>query len=200
MPRAGREAVLASRNGHKLAELQALLEPLGWRLRSIAEFGGEAPEEPAPSFVENALIKARDAARRAGLPALADDSGIEVEAMAGAPGVRSARFAGEAASDADNNARLLRELAAVPDGRRGARYVCVLAFLRHAGDPTPLIAQGEWRGAIRRAPSGDHGFGYDPLFEVPGHGCTAAELAPALKNRLSHRARAAAQLIALLRG
>lgn len=195
-----REAVLASRNGHKLAELQALLEPLGWRLRSIAEFGGESPEEPAPTFVENALIKARDAARRAGLPALADDSGLEVDALRGAPGVRSARFAGEAATDADNNAKLLRELAPVPDGQRGAQYVCVLAFLRHADDPVPLLAQGEWRGTIRREAAGAHGFGYDPLFEVPGQGRTAAELGPALKNRLSHRARAAARLIALLRG
>lgn len=195
-----REIVLASRNAGKLAELQALLGPLGYRLRTIAEFADDAAAEPAPTFVENALLKARHAARRSGLPALADDSGLEVAALGGAPGVRSARYAGEAASDADNNARLLQALHGVADAQRGARYFCALAWVRHADDPVPVIAQGQWRGRIAGAPRGNRGFGYDPLFWVETHGCTAAELAPALKNRLSHRARAAAALLQALRG
>jgi XTP/dITP diphosphohydrolase len=195
-----REAVLASRNARKLAELQDLLGALGWRLRLVSEFSDESPDEPAPSFVENALLKARHAAQASGLPALADDSGIEVDALAGAPGVRSARYAGANASDADNNARLLDDLRGVPPHLRGARYVCVLAFLRRPDDPVPVLAQGEWRGHILEAPRGTGGFGYDPLFWVAGHGQSAAELPPALKNRLSHRARAAAALAQALRG
>lgn len=193
------DVVLASRNAGKLAELQDLLGSLGYRLRPAAEFGGEAPEEIAPSFVENALLKARHAAHVSGLPAIADDSGIEVDALGGAPGVRSARFAGDNAGDAANNAHLLEALRPVPEEKRTARYVCVLAFLRSADDPSPILAQGHWRGRILAAPRGSGGFGYDPLFWVESHGCSAAELSPALKNRLSHRARAAAQLLALLR-
>ena len=195
-----REVVLASRNAKKLAELQDLLEPLGLRLRPVSDFGGEAPDEPAPTFVENALIKARHAARLAGLPALADDSGIEVDALGGAPGVRSARYAGPDATDADNNAKLLDALREVPDGARTARYVCVLALLRSPDDPIPLIAEGQWRGRILRAGRGHNGFGYDPLFWVASHGCSSAELPPAVKNRMSHRARAAAALLQALRG
>lgn len=198
-PLAPHEVVLASHNAKKLAEMQALLEALDWRLRSVSEFGAGAPEEPAPTFVENALLKARHAARVSGLPAIADDSGIEVDALNGAPGVRSARFAGPQARDADNNRKLLNDLAGVPEARRGARYVCVLALLRHAEDPVPIIAQGVWRGRILEAPRGAGGFGYDPLFWVASHGKTAAELDPVLKNRLSHRARAAAALLARLR-
>jgi XTP/dITP diphosphohydrolase len=194
-----RTVVLASRNAKKLAELQEVLDPLGLRLRTVAEFSDEPVDEPAPSFVENALLKARHAARASGLPALADDSGIEVDALGGAPGVHSARYAGPAASDADNNARLLDALRDVPDAARGARYVCVLAFLRRPDDPIPLIAEGQWRGRILRAARGASGFGYDPLFWVEAHGRSAAELAPAVKNRLSHRARAAAALLARLR-
>jgi XTP/dITP diphosphohydrolase len=195
-----REAVLASRNSRKLTELQDLLGTLGWRLRLVAEFTDAAAAEPAPTFVENALLKARHAAQVSGLPALADDSGIEVDALAGAPGVRSARYAGDEASDADNNARLLEALRDVPAPRRTARYVCVLAFVRHPDDPVPVIAQGEWRGHILEAPRGANGFGYDPLFWVGAHGKSAAELPAALKNRLSHRARAAAALAQALRG
>jgi len=195
-----REVVLASRNAKKLAELQDLLGALGYRLRLASEFGDEAAEETAPSFVENALLKARHAAQASGLPALADDSGIEVDALGGAPGVRSARYAGPKASDADNNARLLEALREVPAHRRGARYVCVLAFVRQADDPVPVLAQGEWRGTLLTAPRGAAGFGYDPLFWVEAHGKTAAELPAALKNRLSHRARAAAALAQALRG
>ena len=194
------EVVLASRNAKKLAELQDLFGALGHRLRLVSEFTDETPEEPAPTFVENALLKARHAATVSGLPALADDSGIEVEALHGAPGVRSARFAGTNASDADNNARLLRELDGIPHHARGARYVCVLAYMHHAADPVPVLAQGEWRGRILQAPRGSNGFGYDPLFWVAEHGRSAAELSPGVKNRLSHRARAAAALLAALRG
>ena len=194
------EVVLASRNAKKLAELQDLLGALGMRLRLAAEFGDGAPEEHAPSFVENALLKARHAAQAAGLPALADDSGIEVEALDGAPGVRSARYAGEGATDAANNDKLLEALRGVPSHRRGARYVCVLAFVRRPDDPVPLLAQGEWRGTLLEAPRGANGFGYDPLFWVAEHGKTAAELPAPLKNRLSHRARAAAALLRALRG
>jgi XTP/dITP diphosphohydrolase len=195
-----REVVLASRNAKKLAELQDLLEPLGVRLRTVDEFTDVTADEPAPTFVENALLKARHAAAVSGLPALADDSGIEVDALHGAPGVRSARYAGPDASDADNNSRLLRELHDVPGHARTARYVCVLAYLRTPPDPVPLIAEGEWRGRILREPRGDNGFGYDPLFWVAEHGKSAAELPAALKNRLSHRARAAAALLRALRG
>ena len=195
-----REIVLASRNGKKLAELQTLLGPLGYRLRTIGEFTDEVTDEPAPTFVENALLKARHAARISGLAALADDSGLEVDALGGAPGVRSARYAGPDAGDTDNNACLLRALAGLPGAGRSARYVCVLALLRHAQDPVPVLAQGHWHGHILDAPRGSGGFGYDPLFWVEAHGCSAAELAPALKNRLSHRARAAASLLQALRG
>ena len=194
------DAVLASRNAGKLRELSDLLGAAGYRLRSVAEFGADAPEETAPTFVENALIKARHASRISGLPAIADDSGIEADALGGAPGVRSARFAGENASDADNNVRLLEALRGRPAHERGARYVCVLAFLRAADDPSPVIAEGCWRGRILEAPRGSGGFGYDPLFWVEAHGCTSAELPPELKNRLSHRARAASALLARLRG
>ena len=194
-----KQVVLASRNAKKLAELQELLRPLGLHLRTVAEFSDEPAEEPAPSFVENALLKARHAARVSGLPALADDSGIEVDALGGAPGVHSARFAGPDASDADNNIRLLEALRDAPESARGARYVCVLAFLRQPLDPIPLIAEGQWRGHILREGRGRNGFGYDPLFWVETHGRSAAELDPALKNRLSHRARAAAALLQKLR-
>lgn len=194
-----REVVLASRNPGKLAELQGLIAPLGWALRAVAEFTDAVAAEPAPTFVENALLKARHAAQLANRPALADDSGIEVAALGGAPGVHSARFAGPRASDADNNLRLLAELGERPAAERAARYVCVLAYVRHAADPVPVLAQGTWRGRILEAPRGGGGFGYDPLFWVESHGCTAAELPAALKNRLSHRARAAAALLAQLR-
>ena len=194
------EVVLASRNAKKLAELQDLLESLGLRLRAVAEFTDANADEPAPTFVENALLKARHAARASGLPALADDSGIEVDALGGAPGVRSARFAGPDASDADNNAKLLEALRDVPDAARTARYVCVLALVRSPEDPIPLIAEGQWRGRILREGRGRGGFGYDPLFWVESHRCTSAELPPALKNRMSHRARAAAALLQALRG
>ncbi len=194
------EVVLASRNAKKLVELQALLDPLGFHLRLLSDFCDGAADETAPSFIENALLKARHAAIASGLPAIADDSGLEVDALNGAPGVQSARYAGAHGDDQANNAKLVQALHGLPDARRGARFVCALAFLRHKDDPVPVTAQGLWRGRILTAPRGECGFGYDPLFYVAEHGKTSAELAPALKNRISHRARAAAQLMSALRG
>nr|WP_277346231.1 RdgB/HAM1 family non-canonical purine NTP pyrophosphatase [Solimonas marina] len=196
----GGSLVLASRNAKKLKEMQALFAPLGVTLRLVSEFSDVEPEENGASFVENALIKARHAAQVSGLPALADDSGLEVAALRGAPGVYSARYAGSPTSDAANNDKLLAALAGVADAQRGARFVSVLALLRHADDPVPLLAQGFWDGRILDAPRGANGFGYDPLFWVPAHGCSAAELAPELKNRISHRARASAVLQRQLAG
>jgi len=194
------DLVLASRNTKKLAELEALLAPRGYRLRLVSEFSDIEPEETAGTFVENALIKARHAALVSGLPSIADDSGLEVDALHGAPGVWSARYAGLPTSDEANNRKLLAALADVPDADRGARFVSVLALLRHATDPAPIIAQGFWRGTILPAPRGTRGFGYDPLFLDPATGMSGAELDPAEKNRISHRARAMAALLAALDG
>lgn len=191
--------VLASRNRKKLVELEALLAPLGYQLKLVSEFSDVEPEETAPTFVENALIKARHAARVSGLPAIADDSGLEVAALGGAPGVHSARYAGTQGDDAANNAKLLDALAEVPDAQRAARFVSVLALLRHADDPVPVIAFGAWPGQILRAPRGANGFGYDPLFLDPESGQSAAELSATTKNARSHRARAFAALLAQLR-
>lgn len=194
---AGRRVVLASGNAGKLRELTRTLAPLPLTLVSQAEF--EVPEVPENglTFVENALIKARAASRHTGLPAIADDSGLEVDHLGGAPGIYSARYSGQ--GDAGNNARLLRELGDLADAQRGARYQCLLVYLRHERDPTPLICQGSWEGRILRQPRGDGGFGYDPLFFVPGQNCSAAELDPAVKNRISHRALASARLLQALR-
>lgn len=194
------ELVLASRNAKKLKEMQALFAPLGVTLHAVSEFSDVEPEETAPSFVENALIKARHASSVSGLPALADDSGLEVAALDGAPGVRSARYAGEPSSDAANNEKLLLELRGKTGDARTARFVSALTLLRHADDPVPLIALGYWHGRILEAPRGANGFGYDPLFFVAEHACSAAELAPDVKNRISHRARASAELLRLMRG
>ena len=189
------EIVLASRNAKKLKELAALLSPLGHTLRLASEFSDEEVAETAPTFVENALLKARHAARVSGLPAIADDSGLEVAALRGAPGVYSARYAGEPSDDAANNAKLLDALRGVPTAQRGARFVSALAWLRHADDPVPLIALGTWAGSILEAPRGANGFGYDPLFWVESHQCSSAELAAEVKNRISHRAQALQQLL-----
>ena len=189
--------VLASRNAKKAAELTALLAPLGFTVQPVTAFSDVELEETAPTFIENALIKARHAAAVSGLPALADDSGLEVLALNGAPGVRSARYSAEG-SDAANNAKLLAALTGVED--RSARFVCALALLRHADDPVPLLALGCWQGSILQAPQGANGFGYDPLFWVAEQGCSSAELAPELKNRISHRALALQQLLAQLPG
>jgi XTP/dITP diphosphohydrolase len=191
--------VLASNNPGKLREMRALLAPLGYEVIAQAELGIEEAEEPHDTFLENALVKARHASRASGLAALADDSGLCVDALGGAPGVHSAYFAGRegdrTARDARNNEKLLASLGE----HREAHYRCVMAFVRRADDPEPLIAEGRWDGEIARAPRGANGFGYDPLFLVPGRGLTAAELSDEEKNRLSHRARAAARLVELLR-
>ncbi|TVP91268.1 MAG: RdgB/HAM1 family non-canonical purine NTP pyrophosphatase [Pseudomonadaceae bacterium] len=184
--------VLASGNKGKLAELQQML---GEHVTVLpqSEFLSEEAEETGLTFIENAILKARHAARASGLPALADDSGLAVDALGGAPGIYSARYA-DGAGDAANNAKLLEALRDIPDAERGARFISVLALLRHADDPTPIICQGEWHGRILHAPSGEHGFGYDPLFWVPETNCASAELPAAQKNRLSHRGKAMAQL------
>ncbi len=192
--------VLASGNAGKLREFHELLGPLGFDVRPQAEFDVSEVEETGLTFVENALLKAREASRVSGLPALADDSGLEVDALDGAPGIYSARFAGEPKSDARNNALLLERLAQVPEGKRGGRYWCVLVYLRHAEDPVPLIVQRSWEGAILAHPRGEGGFGYDPLFWLPDQGMSAAELSATEKNRLSHRGRALQALVEALGG
>jgi len=186
------QLVIASNNRGKIAELTELLAPLGIRPVAQGELGVSEAEEPAVTFVENAILKARHAARSTGLPALADDSGLAVDALGGQPGVRSARFAGDQASDQDNVQALLEALADVPDGDRGAQFHCVLVYLRHVDDPTPIICHGRWPGSILKEPRGDGGFGYDPVFLVPEHNCSAAELTRAEKSRISHRGRALA--------
>lgn len=189
--------VVASGNPGKLREFGQLLAPLGWEVVAQRELGVAECPEPHGTFVENALTKARHAARHTGLPALADDSGLCVDALGGAPGVHSARYAGEPKSDARNNAKLIADLADRADRR--AHYVCALVFMRHADDPQPLIAEGEWRGEIIETPRGAGGFGYDPYFLLPDLGRTAAELDAAEKNRRSHRGLALRQLIERLR-
>ena len=189
--------VLASSNAGKLAELRDLL---GDRcvLHAQSEFGIGDADETGLSFVENAILKARHAARATGLPALGDDSGLCVDALDGAPGLYSARYAGRHGDSEANIDKLLQALDGVPDDARTARFVCVLALVRHADDPMPLIAQGEWAGRILAARRGDRGFGYDPVFFSPAHGCSAAELPADVKHRDSHRGVALAQLRALL--
>jgi XTP/dITP diphosphohydrolase len=186
--------VLASGNAGKLAELRELLADVGVDLHAQSAFGVGDAEETGLSFVENAILKARHAARATGLPALGDDSGICVDALGGAPGLYSARYAGSHGDNAANNAKLLDALRDVPEARRSARFVCVLALLRHAEDPQPLIAEGTWEGRILDAPRGSGGFGYDPVFFDVERGIGAAELESAIKNRVSHRGRALALL------
>jgi XTP/dITP diphosphohydrolase len=191
-----KKLVLASNNAKKMKELNALLAPLGFEVIPQGQLGIPEAEEPYCTFVENALAKARHAAKHSGLPALADDSGLCVAALGGAPGVYSARYAGEPKSDARNNEKLLAELAGQSDRR--AHFACVLVLVRSAEDPQPIIAEGEWHGTILDAQRGADGFGYDPLFYVPTHCQTAAELDGAIKNKLSHRGQAMQKLIARL--
>jgi XTP/dITP diphosphohydrolase len=188
------EIVLASGNAGKLAELRELFAGAGHTLRAQSEFGIADAEETGLTFIENALLKARHAAAATGLPALADDSGLCVDALGGAPGLYSARYGGGHGDAGRNIARLLRELEGVPEAARTARFHCVLVLLRNADDPQPIIAEGGWHGRILAAPRGTHGFGYDPVFLDPGNACSAAELAPAIKNAISHRGRALAVL------
>lgn len=179
--------VLASGNKGKLREMTAMLKPLGWEVRPQSDWDVPDAVEDGLSFVENALIKARHAARFTGHAALGDDSGLAVDFLGGAPGIYSARYAGEGAGDRANNAKLLTALADVPEVKRGAHFYCAMALVRNAEDPAPMIAIGRWDGRILEAPQGEEGFGYDPLFWVPGQACSSAQLSPEVKNRLSHR-------------
>ena len=192
-----KKVVIASGNAGKLREFTALLAPFDFEAIPQAALGVSEAEEPHISFVENALAKARHAASATGLPALADDSGICVEALGGAPGVRSARYAGEPANDARNNQKLIAALSVHTDHR--AFYYCALVFVTHADDPHPLIATGEWHGEVIASARGEGGFGYDAYFYLPEHGCTAAELPADVKNRISHRGKAIQTLAEKLR-
>lgn len=197
IPTMTRRLILASNNAGKLKEFAQLLAPIGFDLHPQGEFNVPEAEEPFGTFVENALQKARHAARLTGLPALADDSGVCVNALGGAPGVYSARFAGEPKSDARNNEKLVKDLAAHAD--KSAYYYCVLVYVRHADDPQPVIADGMWRGQIVDTPRGANGFGYDPYFLIPSLGKTVAELEPGEKNGLSHRGQALRALVEKLK-
>jgi XTP/dITP diphosphohydrolase len=190
--------VIASGNRGKLAEFARLLAKWDCEAVPQSEFAIPAVAETGDSFVENALLKAHAAAQYSGLPAIADDSGLEVDAIGGAPGIYSARFAGEDASDEANNRKLLEALEDVPEGQRTARFLCALVYLRHWQDPNPVICQAHWEGRILTTPAGDSGFGYDPLFFSPAQGCSAAELDPDTKNQVSHRGQAMALLLSAL--
>lgn len=191
--------VLASSNAGKVREFNQLLAGAHVEVLPQSSFGVPEADETGLTFVENAILKARNASRHTGLPALADDSGIEVDALNGAPGIYSARYAGVGASDEDNLYKLLAALEGRPEAERGARFQCVIVYLRHAEDPTPLICQGTWEGRILEAPRGANGFGYDPVFYVPEEGVSSAELSPETKNRLSHRGQALRKLLEGLR-
>ena len=192
------QVVLASANAGKIRELNALLASRGMDVVPQSAFAIPSIEETGESFVENAIIKARHAARLSGLAAIADDSGLMVDALGGAPGIYSARYAGEGASDGENLQRLLDNLRNVPEPRRGAQFVCLVVYMRHPQDVCPLVCEGVWPGRLTHAPRGDAGFGYDPVFYVEDCGCTSAELEPAHKNAISHRARAMQALLSRL--
>ena len=187
--------ILASNNPGKIREIQSLLSGHDMEILPQALFTKEEAEETGQTFLENALIKARHAARLGGLPVIADDSGLEVDALGGAPGVFSARYAGAGASDQENNAKLLRELADVEDEKRTARFRCVMVYVRDAEDTDPIVADAAWEGRILTETRGENGFGYDPLFFVPEQGCASAELPPEVKNSLSHRGQALRVLV-----
>jgi len=193
-----KKIVLATGNRGKVAEISALLKHLSLDIVPQSEFGFEEAEETGLTFVENAIIKARHAAELTGLPALADDSGLEVDALDGAPGIWSSRFAGLEANSDDNVDKLLLELSGLPEQQRSARFQCVIVFMSHAKDPTPLICQGTWEGRILFERRGDKGFGYDPVFYVPDHDCASAELTADIKNQISHRGQALAKLVTAL--
>lgn len=190
--------ILASNNAKKIREFNQLFQGLHLHVEAQGDHGVEEIEETGLSFVENAILKARNAAAHTGLPALADDSGIEVDALQGAPGIYSARYSGAGATDEANWRKLLTDLESVPDEKRQARFQCVLVLMRHAKDPTPLICQGTWEGRILRVPMGENGFGYDPVFLVPDLGKSAAELPAEVKNALSHRGQALQLLVSRL--
>lgn len=193
-----KRVVLASGNLGKIREIDALLADLEIDIVPQSDFNFSEVDETGLTFVENAIIKARHAALLTGLPAIADDSGLEVDALNGAPGIYSSRFAGADATDHDNLEKLLLDLKGIPATARNARFQCTIVYMAHAADPTPLICQGHWEGRILSSAHGTHGFGYDPIFYVPTHDCTSAELPPEEKNRLSHRGEALKKLLAAL--
>ncbi len=190
-----KKIVLASNNKGKVREINQILAKQGISVLPQSEFNVDEAEETGLTFVENAILKARNAAEQSGLPAIADDSGIEVDALNGQPGIYSARYAGVGASDEDNLKKLLTALQDVPEEKRTARFQCLMVYMRHANDPTPLICQGTWEGVITREAQGDNGFGYDPVFFVPDHNCTSAQLPAEVKNQLSHRGQALRLLV-----
>ncbi len=187
--------VLASNNPGKTKEINALLDDSSFNVISQSEFSVEEVEETGLTFVENALIKARNAATYTDHPVIADDSGIEVPALKGRPGIYSARYAGVGASDEENLIKLIEDIKLLSEADRMARFVCVMVYLKHAEDPTPIIPQGIWNGVVLTEPRGENGFGYDPMFYVPTHDCVSAELLPEIKNSVSHRGQALRQLI-----
>lgn len=191
--------VLASNNPGKVREFNELLTGRDIEVVPQSQYAVPEIEETGLTFVENAILKARNAAAHTGLPAIADDSGIEVDALLGAPGIYSARYAGKGAGDQANLEKLLNDLKDVPEAQRSARFQCLMVYMRHANDPTPIICQGTWEGRILFAPRGSNGFGYDPVFYVPTHDCSSAELPPDVKNALSHRGQALHKLVAALR-
>ena len=193
-----REIVLASNNPGKVREIAQLLATLDLSVLPQSQFDVPDVEETGLTFVENAILKARNAARKTGLATIADDSGLEVDALNGAPGIHSSRYAGVGSSDQANLDKLLQALTDVPQGDRRARFQCLMVYLAHEHDPTPLICQGTWEGRILFEPRGDNGFGYDPVFFVPTHNCSSAELPPEIKNELSHRGQALRTLVAAL--
>jgi len=190
--------VLASSNPGKVREINQMLAGLDLSVVPQSDFKVIDAEETGLTFIENALLKARNATRHTGLPAIADDSGIEVDYLNGAPGIYSARYAGKNASDEQNLRRLLDDLVGIPEAERTARFQCLMVYLRHEFDPTPIICQGTWEGRILLEPRGANGFGYDPIFFVPTHDCSSAELPPEVKNKLSHRGQALRLLVAAL--
>ncbi|SCZ64916.1 XTP/dITP diphosphatase [Thiohalomonas denitrificans] len=194
-----KRVVLASGNRGKVREINEILAGLDIEVVPQTEFGVEEVEETGLTFVENAILKARNAAAHTGLPAIADDSGLEVDVLNGAPGIYSARYAGPGATDQANLEKLLEELSGVEDAGRTARFQCLMVYMDHEADPTPIICQGSWEGRIAREPKGESGFGYDPVFYVPDHDCTAAQLSGEEKNRLSHRGQALRALVEALK-
>jgi XTP/dITP diphosphohydrolase len=194
-----KQIVLASGNPGKLREISELLQGLDIRIVPQSEFRITGVEETGTTFVENAILKARNAARCSGLPSIADDSGLEVDVLNGAPGIYSSRYAGKDASDEENVEKLLNDLAGIPEFRRSARFQCVMVYMAHEHDPTPFICQGTWEGSILFTPRGTNGFGYDPVFYVPTHHCASAELPSETKNLLSHRGQALHKLVEMLK-
>ncbi len=194
-----RQIVLATGNPGKVREMGDILAPFALQIVPQSEFDVPEADETGLTFVENAILKARNAAAHTGLPAIADDSGLEVDFLKGAPGIYSSRFAGADASSEDNLIKLLNDMKGVPEARRTARFQCLMVYMAHETDPTPLICQGTWEGRILFEPQGDNGFGYDPVFYVPDHDCASAQLSKEVKNRLSHRGQALRKLVEALK-